>query len=146
MTLLPKWDQLPQLELYLDQVLLYVNQVTSSAISQKEKPLTAAMINNYVKHGMIAKPIKKKYGQAHIARLIVLTLCKSVFQIPDIAAMINKLSLEKPSEQLFDDMMDCFNGQERTDIHPLIVNACATIQAYQHTLCLATELEDNHEL
>ena len=43
---LAKWDQLPSLDLYLDQVLLYVNQETAGLLSQNEKPLTAAMINN----------------------------------------------------------------------------------------------------
>ena len=82
---LAKWDQLPTLDLYLDQVLLYVNQETAGLLSQNEKPLTAAMINNYVKHGYLPKPQKKKYGRKQIARLIVLTICKSVFAISDIA-------------------------------------------------------------
>ena len=32
--------------------------------------LTAAMINNYVKHKHIEKPIKKKYQKHQVARLI----------------------------------------------------------------------------
>ncbi|MCB4986244.1 DUF1836 domain-containing protein, partial [Streptococcus mutans] len=32
--LYPKWDDLPELDLYLDQVLLYVNQTTDAAASK----------------------------------------------------------------------------------------------------------------
>lgn len=56
----PLWEELPEIELYLDQVLLYVNQVTQSTLGPNDKGLTASMVNNYVKHGHVAKPIKKK--------------------------------------------------------------------------------------
>ncbi|CRH93571.1 Domain of uncharacterised function (DUF1836) [Chlamydia trachomatis] len=143
---LPNWQELPQLDLYLDQVLLYVNQVTSSAISKKDKQLTAAMINNYVKHGILPKPIKKKYGRSHVARLIILSLSKSVFQLPDIVAMIEQLSQERAANLLYDDMINCLNGQTAEQTHPLITRSCETIQAYQATLCLIESLEEtNHE-
>ena len=43
------------------------------------------MVNNYVKHGHVAKPIKKKYNAAQVARLIVITSLKTVFEISEIA-------------------------------------------------------------
>lgn len=49
----PLWQELPDLDLYLDQVLLYVNSVNQKAFPGQEKVLTAAMINNYVKHAHI---------------------------------------------------------------------------------------------
>ena len=55
----PSWDELPAIDLYLDQVLLYVNQVTQNNIPS-DKGLTASMVNNYVKHEQLTKPIKKK--------------------------------------------------------------------------------------
>ena len=57
----PEWDEIPNIDLYLDQVLLYVNKVCSPISLAKEKGLTASMVNNYVKHGYISKPEKKKY-------------------------------------------------------------------------------------
>ncbi|WP_019792032.1 DUF1836 domain-containing protein, partial [Streptococcus sobrinus] len=57
----PKWADLPELDLYLDQVLLYVNQVSKLSTTTTDKGLTASMINNYVKHGLVEKPVKKKY-------------------------------------------------------------------------------------
>ena len=81
----PLWEELPEIELYLDQVLLYVNQVTQSTLGPNDKGLTASMVNNYVKHGHVAKPIKKKYNAAQVARLIVITSLKTVFEISEIA-------------------------------------------------------------
>ena len=51
----PKWSELPNLDLYLDQVLLYVNQLDSSSIVDDDKGLTSAMINNYVKNGHLSR-------------------------------------------------------------------------------------------
>ncbi|HGD2961151.1 TPA: DUF1836 domain-containing protein, partial [Streptococcus agalactiae] len=45
----PKWEELPELDLYLDQVLLYVNQLINPKTITNDKLLTASMINNYVK-------------------------------------------------------------------------------------------------
>ncbi|SDQ17910.1 protein of unknown function [Streptococcus equinus] len=83
-TTYPKWSELPQIDLYLDQVLLYVNQV-GQANQQDAKGLTASMINNYVKHGHLEKPIKKKYSRKQVARLIVITALKNVFSIQEIS-------------------------------------------------------------
>ncbi|HFR2764832.1 TPA: DUF1836 domain-containing protein, partial [Streptococcus agalactiae] len=50
----PKWEELPELDLYLDQVLLYVNQLINPKTITNDKLLTASMINNYVKHNYIS--------------------------------------------------------------------------------------------
>ena len=55
----PKWAEIPNIDLYLDQVLLYVNQVCTPISPDKDKGLTASMVNNYVKHGYLTKPDKK---------------------------------------------------------------------------------------
>ena len=39
--------------------LLYVNQVCAPISPDKDKGLTASMVNNYVKHGYLTKPDKK---------------------------------------------------------------------------------------
>ena len=90
----PKWSELPNIDLYLDQVLLYVNQLDSSSIVDDDKGLTAAMINNYVKNGHLDKPIKKKYNRRQLARLIVITCLKNVFSIQEISKTINSLTVE----------------------------------------------------
>ena len=42
---LPYWEQLPNIDLYLDQVLVYVNQVISQQFEEPQVVLTASMVN-----------------------------------------------------------------------------------------------------
>ena len=144
----PKWDELPDLELYLDQVLLYVNNVCGSSISAADKGLTASMINNYVKHGYIAKPVKKKYQRHQIARLIAITTLKTVFSIQEISATLNMLHKSADSRELYDDFVDYMNGN-KLEVAPIISTACQTVKLYQKTLSLIqvpNEEEENLEL
>lgn len=55
----PKWAEIPNIDLYLDQVLLYVNQVCAPISPNKDKGLTASMVNNYVKNGYLTSLTKK---------------------------------------------------------------------------------------
>lgn len=91
---LPRWDELPSLNLYMDQVLEYINETLSFLMVQPPDPnnhskgddklLTSAMINNYVKQKLIPKPEKKRYQRRHIACLIVYVLLKQVLPLTDI--------------------------------------------------------------
>jgi len=144
----PKWDELPELDLYLDQVLLYVNNVCGSSISAADKGLTASMINNYVKHGYISKPVKKKYQRRQVARLIAITTLKTVFSIQEISATLNMLHKEADSRELYDDFVDYMNGS-KLEVAPIISTACQTVKLYQKTLSLIqvpNEEEENLEL
>ena len=138
----PKWEELPNIDLYLDQVLLYVNQVCAPSFSQKEKGLTASMVNNYVKHGYITKPEKKKYQRKQIARLIAITTLKSVFSIQEIAQTLNTLHTDTNSEGLYNAFVDYMNK----DIDPsnrIIQASCQTVKLYHQTLALVyTENEE----
>ncbi|WP_049553323.1 DUF1836 domain-containing protein [Streptococcus sanguinis] len=144
----PKWDEIPELDLYLDQVLLYVNNVCGSSISAADKGLTASMINNYVKHGYISKPVKKKYQRRQVARLIAITTLKTVFSIQEISATLNMLHKEADSRELYDDFVDYMNGS-KLEVAPIISTACQTVKLYQKTLSLIqvpNEEEENLEL
>ena len=120
----PKWSELPNIDLYLDQVLLYVNQLDSSSIVDDDKGLTAAMINNYVKNGHLDKPIKKKYNRRQLARLIVITCLKNVFSIQEISKTINSLTVEESSETMYNNFVMCMNGEMREGLSEVIVAAC----------------------
>ncbi len=82
---LPRWDELPTLELYMDQVITLIDQYLSPVIQGEKHPLlTSSMVNNYVKKGMIPAPEKKRYNQKHLAFLIAITMLKQVLTIPEI--------------------------------------------------------------
>ena len=146
--LFPRWDELPVLDLYLDQVLLYVNKVCKPTFTASDKGLTASMINNYVKHAYLEKPLKKKYNRQQVARLIAITSLKTVFSIQDIAATLDMLNAETQSEELYNDFVDYMNGQ-KLEVTPIIASACQTLKLYQQTLAFIQVPEkevDNDEL
>ena len=143
----PKWEEIPSINLYLDQVLLYVNQICPPASPDKEKGLTASMVNNYVKHGYISKPEKKKYQRKQIARLIAITTLKSVFSIQEIAQTLNTLHTDTNSEELYNAFVDYMN-KDIDPANPIIQSSCQTVKLYHQTLALVyteTEEEETNE-
>ncbi len=139
----PKWKEIPNIDLYLDQVLLYVNQVCEPISSGTEKGLTASMVNNYVKHGYLTKPDKKKYQRQQIARLIAITTLKSVFSIQEIAQTLNTLQTETDSEQLYNAFVDYMNEGIDPE-NPIIQTSCQTIKLYHQTLDLILTKEEGN--
>ena len=135
----PKWSELPNLDLYLDQVLLYVNQLDNCLIVDDDKGLTSAMINNYVKNGHLEKPIKKKYNRRQLARLIVIT-CLNVFSIQEISKTINSLTIEESSETMYNNFVMCMNEEKRDGLPEVIVSACDTVRLYKKTHDLVEKL------
>ena len=75
----PKWAEIPNIDLYLDQVLLYVNQVCAPISPDKDKGLTASMVNNYVNMVTWQSLTRKKYQRQQIARLIAITTLNLYF-------------------------------------------------------------------
>ena len=137
----PKWEDIPNIDLYLDQVLLYVNQVCAPISPDKEKGLTASMVNNYVKHGYLTKPDKKKYQRKQIARLIAITTLKSVFSIQEIAQTLNTLQTQASSDQLYDAFVDYMNHEIDPE-NPIIQTSCQTVKLYHQTLDLILVKEE----
>lgn len=85
----PRWEQLPGIELYMDQVTGYLNEVFAPLCPPgEEKILTKAMVNNYVKQKVMAPPTKKKYGRAHVAQLLAICALKQVLSIQEVAQLI----------------------------------------------------------
>lgn len=78
---LPRWEELPDIDLYKDQVL----RLTEKHLSPLGiKPVTAAMINNYVKLKLLPAPIGKKYTRMHVAFIFSIAILKDVFEIIQI--------------------------------------------------------------
>lgn len=87
---LPQWEMLPGLELYMDQVIILLNQYLNIFASGNEegKFLTPPMINNYVKLKLMPAPVKKKYGRIHLAYLIIICILKQTLGMSTIQKLI----------------------------------------------------------
>lgn len=102
---IPQWEELPQFDLYMDQVVSFINQMLKPLDFDE---LTPAMINNYVKSGLIKAPQKKKYRQAQVARLILIAILKSVFSINEIAQGIQVVTKPEQGPQNYDYFVSTF--------------------------------------
>lgn len=97
---LPRWEDLPDIELYMDQVITLMAKFFGKFSSKEETLLTPSMINNYVKNGIIPAPVKKKYSRTHLFRLIIICVMKPVLPINDIGALIETLLKTRSEEEV----------------------------------------------
>lgn len=104
---LPRWTDLPQFDLYMDQVVQYINEIITPLGLDE---LTATMVNNYVKKGVIAPPIKKKYHKAQIANILIIAMLKPVFALDTIASGISYQLIDRPNNQAYDTFILAFIG------------------------------------
>lgn len=82
---LPRYAQLPGVGLYLDQVANYLNDCLSPLGDVK---ITSSMISNYVKHHLVARPVKKLYGRDQVADLMFIAVAKNVLPLDDLRIAI----------------------------------------------------------
>ena len=54
---MPRWEELPEIDLYMDQVIAKAEKYLRPITAEGDNLLTQAMINNYVKNGIVPPPI-----------------------------------------------------------------------------------------
>ena len=82
---LPRYAQIPEVGLYLEQVVRYIN---ARLAPLGEPELTGSMVSNYVKQRLIPGPHKKSYSQESIAYLLMLSYVKTVVSMEDVRLML----------------------------------------------------------
>lgn len=85
---LPRYHEIPDVGLYLEQATKYVNQCISALGFEN---VTGSMIRNYVKQGLIANPIQKQYSADQIAHMIALVLLKQVTNLEYVSNLFQIL-------------------------------------------------------
>ena len=82
---LPRYNEIPNVGLYLEQATKYVGEYLSPL---GEFTLTPSMISNYVKKGLITNPVKKQYSREQIAYLFFIAVAKSVLSLDALTRFI----------------------------------------------------------
>lgn len=83
-----EWEQLPDFALYMDQVLSYMDRQVIRF--DGDDGLTAAMVNNYTKGGLVPRAEGKKYGREHLAYLTAICVLKRVMSARDMDLLIKE--------------------------------------------------------
>jgi len=80
------WDHLPDLSLYMDQLVSYMPR---QLIRFNDRDgLTSAMVNNYIKDGLVPRAEGKRYGPVHLGYLTAVCALKKVLSVRDVGALI----------------------------------------------------------
>ena len=83
---LPAWEILPDIGLYMDQIISYMPR---QLIHYGEgESLTSAMVNNYIKDGLVPRAEGKKYNREHLAYLTFICILKQVMSVRDMDLLI----------------------------------------------------------
>lgn len=78
---MPSYREIPDVGLYLDQVVKYINSCFSAFPEMK---ITSSMVSNYVKMKIISSPHKKTYSRDQIAALLFIVIGKTVLSMDHI--------------------------------------------------------------
>ncbi len=99
---LPDWDDLPQLDLYMDQVILLLTRYLAPLDRcGEEKAITASIINNYVRMKVMPPPVKKRYSRVHLAYLVMICTLKQSLSISCIQRMLPEEHGEEAARALY---------------------------------------------
>jgi hypothetical protein len=86
---LPTWEELPDLELYMDQLISQVRRYLSLFPEDEKNPvITPSIINNYVRLRVMPAPRRKRYGKLHVAYAIMICALKQVMTLTEIQKVI----------------------------------------------------------
>lgn len=103
---LPDWESLPQLDLYMDQVILLLTRYLSPLERYgEEKAITASIINNYERMKVMPPPVKKRYSRVHLAYLVIICTLKQSLSISCIQRMLPEDHGEAAARTLYEDFV-----------------------------------------
>ena len=108
---LPSWEQIPDLGLYMEQVIALLKQYLDYLPPElkEEEFITAATITNYVRTKVMPGPVKKKYYRTHIAYLLVICTMKQGMSL----ALIHRMMPMGIEEDRVREIYEAFAAQQK---------------------------------
>ena len=88
-----KLEDIPNIDLYMDQVTTFMDKHLHSVKRfDDDRALTKTMINNYAKNELLPSPEKKKYSKDHLLLLTFIYYYKNVLSISDIKKLLQPIT------------------------------------------------------
>ncbi|MEG2138814.1 MAG: DUF1836 domain-containing protein [Oscillospiraceae bacterium] len=81
-----EWGALPDLALYMDQIISYMPRQLIPF--EESDNLTSAMVNNYIKDGLLPRADGKRYGRVHLAYLTAICALKQVLSVREVGTLL----------------------------------------------------------
>lgn len=151
---LPRWNDFPDLDLYLDQVISLANRYLGGYPGYSVNSLNETVIANYVKAGVLPAPVQKnRFTRTHLSHLVMVSILKASLPLAAIQALFSCEPAETSDEAFYNRFCDLFESidlavanaeramidEKGADLSPLtaIYDAALRAQAEQ---TLATKL------
>ncbi len=93
------WDALPDIALYMDQVVSYLPR--QQIRFDDREAMTSAMVNNYIKDGLLPRAEGKRYNRTHLAYLTAIGDLKQVLSVKDMATLIPAGNQDRSPEVVY---------------------------------------------
>lgn len=93
------WDRFPDIGLYMDQVISYVSRQLIS--HNGGEGLTPAMVNNYIKDGLLPRADGKKYAKTHLSYLTAICALKQVLSVKETRDLLASVREGRTAEELY---------------------------------------------
>lgn len=93
------WDALPDIALYMDQVISYLPR--QQIRFDDREAMTSAMVNNYIKDGLLPRADGKRYSRIHLAYLTAIGDLKQVLSVKDMATLIPAGNQDRSPEVVY---------------------------------------------
>lgn len=105
----PRWNELPDIELYMDQVLSLIEKNTAVLCEEDDQVIiTKTMINNYVKQKKVKPPVNKRYNRDHLAFFMVVAILKRFLSLSEISNGITYVRQKYTAQQAYDIFCEVF--------------------------------------
>ncbi len=125
---IPRWDELPEFDLYMDQVIGLADKYLGVLSIDGKELLTPSMINNYVKSGVLPPPQNKKYNRTHLAILMIICIAKPVMEISTISDIVHRGMENADVAVVLDNLATRFES-ELADAAENAVKAASTVES-----------------
>ena len=119
-------SDVPQLDLYMDQVLtLFDRTLSESKRAPGDKLLTKTMVNNYVKEGLMTPVRGKKYTREQIMQLLCVYHLKQTLRLSDVKALTGRTDVDFEAQTTRATRMTACVCALRSARSPITCAACA---------------------
>jgi len=101
------WEELPDIALYMDQLISYMPRQLIRF--QGGEVLTSAMVNNYIKDGLVPRAAGKRYGPVHLGCLTAVCALKKVLSVREMRTLMeagNRLGSDQARYEYFCQALD----------------------------------------
>lgn len=127
---LPDWEGLPDLELYMDQVVALITRYLEilPRAGATDGVITPSAINNYVRMRVMPAPVRKKYTRVHLAYLVLICLLKQALTLAEIQVILPVDLPEAEVRTIYDGFVSRLHDTSRLFIDQVKVEAQGVLE------------------